>query len=366
MICVYCVIDRSHCALIYFVHFKNNSLWCLNLFTLLSGMTICLKGKPASLFITPIRIAAVIILLIIITVKISLLFHKHVLAPTPMTPHPGLLLNRAQSQTNSQTLLNLLHEELFETANTTSCDNFRKCAVKRKKALVQGCLQEGHDRFSGQFSGPHSTRYYFTYNLESCSGNEENLLDSLTFEVPTVQIVNTESTNTRILHMDNPLLRLYEYYQTLRSGIGYLYLGEEIVYKYRHFNLSEAWKLPYIYEARLGLLWDSSGSKNPFGNPFGPTFLEFMVYLADLNTIKPKNIAPTVLNCRACDTDYDIIVRNQNELRCFDNLFPPESLTDNLSHEAKSEIYQSFHNLPEWVLAHVYDMYASDLNTFQC
>ena len=330
-------------------------------------MAACLKTKPVYRIITPLRVTLVILLLIILIVKFTLFFHKEEVGPTPITPHPGLMLNRAQSQTNSQRLLNLLHNDLFKSSNTTNCDNFEACTAKRKDALVQGCL-EGSNRFSEQFSGSHRTRYYYTYYIESCSGNEKNLLDSLTLEVPTLQIVNTESTNTRILHVDNPLVRMYEYYQTLRSGIGYLFLGEKIVYKYRHFNISETWKIPYLYEARLGLLWKSKRSNNPFENPFGPTFLEFMVYLVDVNAIKPKNVAPTVLNCRACDTDYDIIVRNQNEVPCVEKMFVPEGSTDNLSHEAKEEIYRSFKDLPEWLLAHLYEIYAADLSTlsFQC
>ena len=331
----------------------------------ISGMAVCLKRKSAYLLVSPVRIIVAILLLVIFTVKVTILFHRRVPHRAHLSTNQGLILDHAQSQANSQRILKLLWEELFERSNTSNCDNFRRCAAERKRALVNGCSQLNSDRFSSQFSGSHSIKYYYIYNIESCSGNEENLLDSLTFEVPTLQIKNTESANTRILHMDNPLLRIYQYYQTLKSGIGYLYLGEEIVYNYRNFNLSEIWKLPYIYEARLGLLWGNDDSENPYENPFGPTFLEFMIYLVDMNTIKPKNIAPTVQTCYACDTEYDIIVRNQNELTCFESLTADDS-TDYLSYEAKTEIYHSFYNLPTWVQAHLYEMYSTDLNTFLC
>jgi hypothetical protein len=181
-----------------------------------------------------------------------------------------------------------------------------------------------------------------------------------------VKLLNSPSTNTRILHSDNPLLRVYQYYESLCSGIGYLYLGENIVYRYRHFNLSAVWRLPYIYQARLNLLLGNVDKANPYENPIGPTFLEFMVYLLDENTVKPKHLAPTMLNCRACDLDYDVIVRNQNELKCLDMMSATRESTQDMSVAAKRKVYRSFQNLPQWILARVYDIYEQDLNTFQC
>ena len=272
---------------------------------------------------------------------------------------------RADADHLADELLHSLHTDLFSTPNTTGCSEFAKCQATRRAALRASCpLREE------EYSGTHRSQYYYSHDVETCSGDGGSLLELLSFEVPTNQAVEVRSgTRARVLHVDNPLLRVYHYFTSLHGGLGYLYLGEGIVYRFRDTNSSIIWRLYNSYRTRLRLLLGGADKDNAFDNPIGPTFLEFMIYLTEKGSFKPSSWAPTLHSCKACDIRYNSIVSSRRELECVDKSYKDEAATPpatELSYNSKLEVYRNFSELPNWILAELYDTYAADFRVKGC
>lgn len=306
------------------------------------------------------------VLLTFTTIKITKMYCS--LLKSSKAERPDIQIDNPLVREKAENLLALLHRDLFLWDNITDCDRFKECSPKRVAALRSAC-ESGDADLSIEYKGKHKTSFYYNYDIEICSGDEVNPLDSMTFNVPTDKALEMETEGrTRILRVDDPLVRLHSYYDSLKSGMGYLYLGEEIVYRFRtvHEESSTFRRLLNIYKARLAMLWGGGGESNPYVDPIGPTFGEFMAFVTELDSTKPKAVASTVRNCLACQIEYDVVLRHKSEVRCLGADFTPNEEYEELTSEAKTEAYNSFKDMPSWILAQIYEIYYPDLETFTC
>eukprot|EP00116_Pleurobrachia_bachei_P007614 sb/3467876/ len=223
----------------------------------------------------------------------------------------------------------VLKHPFWATTTSNNCSQFRTLNSARLNYLSNLCDKLGDSATERTLP----TYLYYQYDLQVCGTSEP--LGTTMYQTTPTKLATKTGRKRRVLYTGgDPLARLKRYHSTIRDGIGYYFLGEKIVTRYRDRGEGLGADLRRLYEARLS-------AATSLLDPRGPTFPEFLRWVADTRDTSITQLYPVVQGCLPCQVQYTHVVATERELECLLERSPEtgDRQSDTVGRSEKSPVY---------------------------
>lgn len=205
-----------------------------------------------------------------------------------------------------------------------------------------------------------------------CKGYNTKMFQELRFK--TQDFFSRDKHFTSALIVSDPFTRIAKAYTHLNQSEGYsgIVLSINTDYRAVPFNLFNTRKDSLLHEGQQALLQSHqtklakkelpSDPHNPYLNPLGPTFEEFILYL--LTGHLPRDYLPLSVLCAPCSARFDYILKDTDSSSYLSHFTSDSSLPSSSPASLSPDALQLFSSLPDPLLKFFYKIYQRDCEMF--